>query len=707
MSAGEWQMVARRKKYPPHWRHAPHPVPTAQPYQPYKLTYAQTLRNPPPLLPTNTTLPPKAPANPPATSPTSSASHKTATTNYISPHSQLRFPPSPQFKEWRGLCFRCCKWGHAASHCKNLTRCGRCWGEGHTGSHCSKKTSGQTTARLPPPVTGTKPITKLEPSFDELLSGPYPYPPKSVPEGRPARTYCYAGRDAQYYAEMVRLQRAVVLYAPEIEIDLTIDEVAECAAKTGLVKMEDISVAVLTRSRYLISLPTTITPAAFIRAIPDEVWSLGYSFSQWSPLVDAAVKIPQFKVLIDIVGVPPQLYREDVISKAISAFGVYLGMVEQDLKEEMACWTAAVATVTLDKIPLEINFVDGGLETVAQVLVKTWAHVPLYSKEEMPRPTKEYTSPPCVSPPAAATTEDVLRLHTEPTVPVPIRILRDICQGRDPNSLPRELAAVLANTQMEPPPLPESIATPTQTSPVTENQNLVNVPVMAQCDESHVASPQIEREQIVTPKVIQSPPKRILTRRMHANQTATEEPDCGAESLPLAVSGTKAGEGSKYLLRSSRQDKHMVRDNRQQESNSCKTRARITEQRFNLESSLDGPNRPHGPSAVSRQRRRLTLAAIRPKRNSSTKKKNRAEPQAASFNLNPDGFVEIRVDYDQRLAIASACGINLDHVTTALKEDNEQRFSLPEAQPNRSDPGSDEEHLNLDLSSDDELTDLE
>lgn len=52
--------------------------------------------------------------------------------------------------------------------------------------------------------------------------------------------------------------------------------------------------------------------------------------------MDATIKIPNFKALINIRGMPPNCCRKKEISRAIGAFGVYLGMVEQDLKEDLA-----------------------------------------------------------------------------------------------------------------------------------------------------------------------------------------------------------------------------------------------------------------------------------------------------------------------------------------------------------------------------------
>ncbi|KAF3332882.1 hypothetical protein FCM35_KLT02459 [Carex littledalei] len=524
MSAGAWQMVVRRKKYPPHWRHAPNPVPTTHPYQPFKLTYAQSLRNPPPTpqpASTKTNTPPQPPANPPtkpSTTTTGTAPHQTASSHYLSPHAQLRFPPSPTFKEWRGLCFRCCKRGHTARQCKNLRRCGRCWGEGHTGSHCNKHSSGHPYASPTNPAITAQPAAKPAHSFDELLTGPYPYPPKQMPEGRTPRTFCYADRDT--------------------------------------------------------------------------------------------------------------------------------------------------------------------------------------------RPTKEYTAPPCASPPAASTAVAELHQNEETSIPVPIRVLREIYLGRDPSTLPLELTAVLHNsTPPEPLPLLAPIATPTQATFVTEDPHLVTTLVTEPCAETPVANMEPGTQHVATPKAAQSQPKRILTRRRPGNRTDTDVPGCGADPLALTVAGTDAVEPSKNPLRGPHQARHVHMGNEQRETNSCLTPGRTPQ--VNSNRPVNGPGRPLGPGATTRQRKRLTLAGIRPKRNTSTAKKNRAEPQAANFNLNPEGFVEIRVDYDHRLAIATTCGINVEQVTTSLKEDNAQRLLLPEAQPNKPERDLNEEQVNLELSSDEELTDME
>lgn len=278
MSTGEWQTVVHRKTYPAHWRHAPNPPTTVKSYIPFLHipTYAQALTSPPTSSSQNPKLHHAPHANPnrlpqqpqpkppqpqnPSAQPHSTSTKPPSTDCYNSKHANLRFPPSPQFKEWRGRCFKCCRKGHAAAQCRNLRKCGRCWEDGHIGPRCPSILISNPPRKPQQEKMATQPVNNKEPSFDDLLTGPYPYTPKPMPQERPEKSYCYIERDAQHDKEIARLQRAVVLYAPEIEVDLTIEEVAACAVKIGIVRQEDISVAVLTRSRYLISLPENLPP---------------------------------------------------------------------------------------------------------------------------------------------------------------------------------------------------------------------------------------------------------------------------------------------------------------------------------------------------------------------------------------------------------------------------------------------------------------
>lgn len=175
-----------------------------------------------------------------------------------------------------------------------------------------------------------------------------------------------------------------MLYAPDIEVDLTIDKVAEYLAMTDLVGIQDVSVGILTRYLYVIHLPPHIQPVRFIKAMIDKVWELCYFFSQWSPASDARLCIPKYKALLDLVGVPMHLSKEEDISKVITSFGVYLGTLEQSTAGDLVYWTVAVAVTELENIPFEIEFVYGGLETPVEVRSKGWIPTPLYKQEELP-----------------------------------------------------------------------------------------------------------------------------------------------------------------------------------------------------------------------------------------------------------------------------------------------------------------------------------
>lgn len=280
-----WQLVCRRRPYPTNWRpsDAP-PPPEAKPYIPYaRLTYAQALQRPssPPLL--------QAPSRP--VSPSSS----TSSTLYVSPHSpsRLRFPPSHTFPEWKGRCFRCCRTGHSAAKCRNPKRCGRCWSYGHIGSKCKKEVI------VPPAPVKTLPPKRgiqSEPAFEELLTGSYPYRAPEMPTERPISLHVFLERDPDYYAELERLKQAVVLHTRGYQWDLGIVNAVSIACRTNLVKKEEIHVSSLSGSRFLILLPEGLDPDTFINATPQELWDEGLSFQPWSPLEDASISIPAYKV---------------------------------------------------------------------------------------------------------------------------------------------------------------------------------------------------------------------------------------------------------------------------------------------------------------------------------------------------------------------------------------------------------------------------
>lgn len=259
----DWQLVTRRKRYPDGWRATTTTLNTSliKPYVPFSHTYAQAVARPPrthvrpnptpthPVYTKNSPLPITLPAlhptmttktaTSPSTSPPSSPNNRPNTATYISPHSPtaLRFPPSPLFKEWRGRCFRCCRTGHVAASCQFPAKCGKCWSDGHVGSRCSAMTRPLNAQAKPfilvTTPQGTTPTVKTyEPDFESMITGTFPHVAPDLPEASFSAHTCFLERDEEYYNELERLQRAIVVSRSD---PTPIEKIAELLVQTGMV----------------------------------------------------------------------------------------------------------------------------------------------------------------------------------------------------------------------------------------------------------------------------------------------------------------------------------------------------------------------------------------------------------------------------------------------------------------------------------------
>ncbi|KAF3331481.1 Major cell-surface adhesin PAc [Carex littledalei] len=488
-TTGEWRTVSRRRSFPDNWRRtATRPPPTTKPYTPFERTYAQVVASPPPSPPRSvnhnnnppspphpTTQPPpqrqpppqprqpplhtqqppprrpqpprqpqpQPPRQPqpqptrqpqPPRQPAPSTRPRSPPTKphtfYVSPHSptHLRFPPSPHFEEWFGRCFKCCKRGHAAAVCRNPRKCGKCWRDGHIGNTCNAQ-------GLNPAATPFKPTVprQHEPQFDELLAGTFPTN-ATIPENRPNNMVVFVERDEQYYSELTKLERAVVFHSTEVEVSC--EEVATYATRTNLVKEEELQVSALARARHLIILPIGLTPETFIKAIPEYLWNMGYSFEPWCPVGDAPVRVPAFKALLHIIDLPPLLWREDVVRSAVAKFGLYLGSVAPQDPNDISYWAVAVGTDDLERIPKSISLVAGGIEYVAPVVIVTWQRGLIYDKSELPKPAPKVQRP--ATPSTSSAVEGEGSGYDEDIIPITRRWLEELTRDIDPSYIPAE-----------------------------------------------------------------------------------------------------------------------------------------------------------------------------------------------------------------------------------------------------------------------------
>lgn len=220
---------------------------------------------------------------------------------------------------------------------------------------------------------------------------------------------------------------------------------AKYAARTGLVRPEEVSVGVLPRGKYLIMLPKGIDREEFIRSTPFDLWDFGYEFQPWSPHDEASIVIPSFKVLVHLYGLPVYLWKEAHAMNAVSSFGTYLGSITQPEVGKFDYWAAVVATEDLAHIPHTVSIRIGGLEHIIEVKPIKWVHNLIYRATDLPPAPKRFTTP---SPPTPNSSSDAeMGGDSNERIPMSIKVLKELCKGRELNSLPEELREVLAGEE--------------------------------------------------------------------------------------------------------------------------------------------------------------------------------------------------------------------------------------------------------------------
>lgn len=407
-----WQTVNRRRK-----KDGLSANPRVQTYIPYKTRplYSKihltsfTSKPPAPTLNLQPSIAATNPTNHNTTTMSASPPHSPPSSpKYnFSPHSptKLRFPPSPVFSEWRGRCFRCCRTGHSTSLCRNPKHCGKCWGEGHVGAHC--KGSSLNPAAMPYwSSTSNLSQSSRAPSdtnkFQDLLRNTTHASGLTMPENRPKRLTYFAECDQVTLAEIAKLENGVVFNTHGNELGFSVEDIAGFATKTKLVDKSEIAVSALSKERFLILLPQGLAVDRFIRATTHELWDGGFSFQPWSQEDQAKLVVPEYKVLVDLEGLPPHLYRTREVARAIGTFGTYLGSVPQSNLANLAHWTVAVAVDKLERVPEELAVNVRGFEHVAAVHPHKWIRANLYSAAELsrnlPRYTKQSINPPSTRP---------------------------------------------------------------------------------------------------------------------------------------------------------------------------------------------------------------------------------------------------------------------------------------------------------------------
>lgn len=473
---GEWKLVSRRRTNTAQ-------NPRITPYKPYNpaFSFASAL-----LSPSNTTAQPypKQTTTMNPSSPPSSPPPPSQATYYLSPHSptKLRFPPSAQFSEWRGRCFRCCRTGHTIATCRNPLKCGKCWGEGHSGFRC--KSASLNPAAMPYWANNTQqPVAQGGSSFQELLQKPCPLAASSMPANRPKRLEFFSKEDAATLAELTKLERGVVFNTHGLELGFSVEDVAGFAARTDTVQRSELAISILQRDRFLIILPEGLAQETFIKETSLSLWEAGFSFQPWSLMDEGSLVLPEFKVLLDLKGFPPHVYKEEEIARAVGTFGTFLGSVPQPNPSDISCWTVAVAVHRLERVPTELAIHKLGVQSVASVFVRNWLRAPLYTAADLPKHKPKFTK--------HSLTNDRRKAEAPAPFVVSRRALLEMCKGKDIASLPSEIQEMLASIPNLPPDLFAGPSEPPPQSTVLRDHSDTQLAIVENPEASHlITSPQ-------------------------------------------------------------------------------------------------------------------------------------------------------------------------------------------------------------------------
>lgn len=237
---------------------------------------------------------------------------------------------------------------------------------------------------------------------------------------------------------MDRLWQAVVMSTMGYQWEISVDNATTFACRTNLVKKEEIQVSQMSGSRFLIMLLEGLDPDTFINATSQDLWDEGITFQPWSPLDDASISIPAYKILLRLVGLPPHICREKHVKQAVARFGVFLGSMEPEDTSSIAAWLVAVGVDDLTLVPPQLVVHIGGLMYYVNVYTEAWHRAPIYTADEMPNHPKVYKRPQ-PPPPSSSSSEDGNFTNETELIPMSTQVLRELCNGRTADSLPPEL----------------------------------------------------------------------------------------------------------------------------------------------------------------------------------------------------------------------------------------------------------------------------
>lgn len=160
------------------------------------------------------------------------------------------------------------------------------------------------------------------------------------------------------------------------------------------------------------------------------------------------MKMPRFKVLVELVDFPVQMWRENEVKKAVSTMGLYLGTIPPLKDTDLSCWRLALATDDLYKVAKTVGIVIGGMEHMVQVRPITWEAGAVYKPEDFPVEPTRYTRPPSPRPVSGEASDCDTNSASDDTseldaVHCSKRALQEICLSITPELIPPEIMSVI------------------------------------------------------------------------------------------------------------------------------------------------------------------------------------------------------------------------------------------------------------------------
>lgn len=596
-------------------------------------------------------------------------------------------------------------------------KCGKCWSNGHVGNRCKSKVLNPTAmpywsnrAKQQTPTPDVK-------SFDDLLQKPCPLAGPTMPASRPKTLSYHADANVEMMEELTRLSRGVVFDTHGFEMNFSLKDVASFAVRTGEVTKAEISVGMLSKTRFLLILPEGMAPETFIQSTTPELWDSGFTFQPWSPMDEGKMVLPEYKVLLELTGLPPHFRKPNLIAKAMGVFGTYLGSVPNSDPANLAAWKVAVAVDRLESVPEQLSITVRAMEYPIKIHVANWLRAPLYTAADLPKLPEKFSKPP-----KPAWNHPI---NSPAPFVVSKAVLLEICKGRDFAELPEEIQHLLAT-------IPEAAhflsnhgggGSSNPKSGTTEKDDLSygsQEYVAGQTQESqagHAFIPHQPEPQIIKPpgskgrrpgKEPANPPSS--PQKITENVQILKRPD--AQRTPANVSLIP---GQISRREPSAQKSQTTRTRVQQMGNqrieASRPRQQVTRVNTAQRSSNSGPKPKVGFSTRPTEKTNagltcLKLATFKKALHLRTNQRKVQQPtplRKAVVSQTQEGFFQVDVQYSHLAALSSGCGLPIEVINKALHEDNLQRASSPT--PDLRDENMEPDTEGPDVSFDPELSD--